>query len=201
MLNSFIRRFVFAAVLLVLFGTAAFSDDPTVSIYRDFDDGLFGRSLYRGVVFSVKLESFNRYVSLPVKDVDGLTAYLVSMDRAEYLAAGLGDGITVQDKKNRLFSYEKNGISISFSLEKAPEDLYEEIERTYSKNAADVIREVTESYRNGYVVRILKAENVYRPQFSSIDYEDILISAALIGNYFQPLWGIHDGNDITAVVN
>jgi len=200
MLSSWIKRIAFAALLPAFFSMAAFADDPMVSIYRDFDDGLFGRSLYRGVLFSVKLESFSRYVSLPVKDINGLTAYLVSNDRAEYLEAGHGDGITLRDNKDRHYGYEKNGISISFSLEKAPEDLYEEIKRTYSNNTGNVIREVTESYRNGFVIRVLRAENVYRPQFSNLDYEDILISAALIGDSFQPLWGIHDGNDLTAVL-
>jgi hypothetical protein len=45
------------------------------------------------------------------------------------------------------------------------------------------------------VIRIHEAENVYRPETARIDYEDVLISASLLGDEFQPLWGIHDGND------
>jgi len=190
MLFSRIKMFSFTVVLLAVLPASVFGEDPKVSIYRDFDDGLFGRSLYRGVVFSVKLDSFQRYETLPVKDMDGagtgdgLTAYLCSGKRAADLAAGRGDGITVLDGNNREYLYEKDGIRVQFSLESAPEDLYEEIR---------------ESYKSGYVIRIHRAENVYRPQYSGIDYEDVLISASLIGDSFQPLWGIHDGADITAL--
>ena len=213
MLYSRIRLLIFTAILMVLFTGFVFPDDPVVSIYRDFDDGLFGRSLYRGVIFSVKIDSFKRYETLAVKDMDGpgnndgLTAYLVSADRAGNFAAGQGDGVTRNcpasepTPESCLYSYKKNGISIVFSLEKAPSDLIDEIQRTYSgrfSRSESVIKEVTESYDNGFIIRIHQAENVYRPQFAALDYEDILISAALIGDSFQPLWGIHDGNDITA---
>jgi len=204
MFYSWIKRFLFIIALLTAFVGPAFTEeDERVSIYRDYDDGLFGRSLYRGVIFSVKLESFNRYNTLPV-DIDGLTAYLISSDRVDNFLAGRGSGIEIKDKAKKHFSYNKDGISISFALEKAPKDLYEEINRTYKRQLADsrlsaqVIGEVTESYNSGYVIRVLRAENIYRPQYSRIDYEDILISAALIGDVFQPLWGIHNGNDLAA---
>jgi len=212
MLFSRIKKFFFTVFLLAVVCVSAFSEDPKVSIYRDYDDGLFGRSLYRGVIFSVKLESFQRYETLPVKDMDGhgtgdgLTAYLLSGNRAEDLAAGRGDGVTILDRDKRLYLYEKEGISIQFSLEPAPGDLFDEIRRTYSGRYTDVayteqlIREVSDSYNSAYVIRIHRAENVYRPQYTGIDYEDILISASLIGDSFQPLWGIHDGNDLTSPV-
>jgi len=205
-----IKKISFAVVLLTAVCVSAFSEDPKVSIYRDYDDGLFGRSLYRGVIFSVKLDSFQRYETLAVKDMDGigsgdgLTAYLISGNRMEDLAAGRGDGVTILDSDEKMYLYEKDGISVQFSLESAPKDLYEEIRRTYSGRYTDavyteqLIREVSDSYRSAYVIRIHRAENVYRPQFTGIDYEDILISASLIGDSFQPLWGIHDGADITA---
>ena len=213
MLYLRIRLLVFTAILMVLFTGFVFPDDPVVSIYRDFDDGLFGRSIYRGVIFSVKIDSFKRYEPLSVKDMDGpgnndgLTAYLVSRERAEDFAAGRGDGVTSNcptsesPPESCLYSYKKSGISIVFSLEKPPESFFDEIQRTYSgrfSRSESVIKVVTASYENGYIIRIHQAENVYRPHFATLDYEDVLVSAALIGDSFQPLWGIHDGNDITA---
>ena len=210
MLNSQIKKALFAALLLAVLCFPVFSDDALVSIYRDYDDGLFGRSLYRGVIFSVKLESFIRYNSFPVKDVDGtgnndgLTGYLLSESRADDLKEGRGNGVTILDSEKKLYSFNRDGISIEFGLEKAPPDFYEEISRTYnnllsdSERAQQVIREVKKSYESGYLIRVYRAENVYRPQYTGIEYEDVLISAALIADSFQPLWGIHDGNDLTS---
>ena len=191
-------------------GPLNIGEDPAVTIYRDFDDGLFGRSVYRGVVFSVKLDAFDRYRSLDVRDLDGLTAYLVSAGRAGEMAAGTASGTAVAgpaspasarlpdgDPEKWIYVYERGGLRVAFALEKPPEDLFAEIARTYPSNPS-VAEQVSEAYRNGYVVRVLTAENVYRPQFGRIDYEDVLISAALIGDDFQPLWGIHDGNALPA---
>ena len=218
---------VISPAALPAVGPLEFDGETAVSIYRDFDDGLFGRSIYRGVVFSVKLDSFQRYESLPLLDnpvyrSEGLSAYLVGAERAEQLAAGLGTGVTryvpLPDVSRRgkfvqpvqivqptekgspedyLYRYDKGGIQLMFSLERASEALRDEIKRTYPENN-DVAGQVLQSYEIGYVVRIHEAENVYRPEFLELDYEDILISASLIGDRFQPLWGIHDGNDICA---
>jgi hypothetical protein len=201
------RQIVFAAALTAVFCLPVFPEDPAVSIYRDYDDGLFGRSIYRGVIFSVKLQSFSRYTTLKTGAPDGqegdegLTAYLVSQDRAGDFAAGRGRGITILNPEERKYLFQDGGIRIVFSLEPAPEDFYDEIRKTYSgrfPEADSVIREVTASYRNGFLLRIHKAENVYRPEIARLDYEDILVSAALVGDSFQPLWGIHDGIDLGA---
>lgn len=213
MLNSQIRKSLllfllafFVSGILWSTGPVDFDGDAAVSIYRDFDDGLYGRSMYRGVIFSAKLDSFDRYRTLPVGDSGSLTAYLVSSIRGGELASGRIDGLSIRgvaemadiDDGGRipekwLYEYDRNGLHIVFSLETAPADLYDEIHRTYTGDLP-VIETVSESYRDGYVVRIHEAENIYRPQFSEIDYEDVLISAAFIGDRFQPLWGIHDGN-------
>lgn len=213
-----IKRIAVTAAFVLLSAAAVsakgplnIGDDPAVTIYRDFDDGLFGRSVYRGVVFSVKLGAFDRYRSLQVGAIDGLTAYLVSADRADAMASNrafrtsrLGpvsskaETLPDEDAVKWIYSFEWKGILITFALERTPEELFEEISRTYLENSL-VAAEVSKSYREGYVVRILTAENVYRPHHARIDYEDILISAALIGDDFQPLWGIHDGNALTSV--
>lgn len=197
MLNSRIRASLLSLLAALLItgtlwsvGPVDFDGDAAVSIYRDFDDGLYGRSLYRGVIFSAKLDSFGRYRTLAVGESMGLTAYLVSSFREGELASGRIDGVT---QTGRLYEYDRNGLRIVFSLESAPEGLFDEIRRTYGEGLS-VIETVSESYRDGYVVRIHEAENIYRPQFSEIDYEDVLISASFIGDRFQPLWGIHDGN-------
>jgi hypothetical protein len=187
-----------------------FDGAPAVSIYRDYDDGLYGRSLYRGVVFSVKLESFSRYRSLPVPPGEGLTAYLVSRNRAEDLAAGRVRGVTSaepvpgslperasEEAEKKLFVYNRDGLQIAFSLERVSQEILDEIGRTYPGNLP-VSQSVSDSYRGGFVVRVHTAENVYRPEYSEIDYEDVLIAASFAGDRFQPLWGIHDGNALNS---
>lgn len=186
-------------------GPVFFDGDEAVSVYRDFDDGLFGRSLYRGVVFSVKLESFGRYRSLPVRDMDGLTAYLLSGETAERIARGAVADVELPDSTagdtddgysepdQGMYRFSRDGMEIEFSLERASEDLLEEVDRTYPGNPG-VAATVKESYRRSWIIRIHLAENVYRPGVARIDYEDILLSASLLGDEFQPLWGIHDGN-------
>lgn len=187
-------------------GPVDFDGDAAVSIYRDFDDGLYGRSLYRGVIFSAKLDSFSRYRTLAVGDTGGLTAYLVSSVRGRELASGLIDAVSIRGAAENapdvglgripekwLYEYDNNGLRIVFSLESAPDDIFDEIRRTYAGDLSG-IETVSESYRNGFLVRVHEAENIYRPQFSELDYEDVLISASFIGDRFQPLWGIHDGN-------
>jgi hypothetical protein len=189
-------------------GPLDFDGDPAVSIYRDYDDGLFGRSIYRGVIFSAKLDSFGRYRTLPVGDPGGLTAYLVSSRRGNDIAAGNTKGLNLsglaprynlprpaRDPEKWLYHYAMDGVEITFSLEAAPEDLYNEIRLTYFGKES-LIKEVSELYRDGYILRIHEAENLYRPEIAQIDYEDILVAAALIGDIFQPLWGIHDGNGL-----
>jgi len=174
-------------------GPLRIGDDEAVTIYRDYDDGLFGRSLYRGVVFSVKLDAFDRYRSLALRDIDGLTAYLVSPGRA----AAFADAPELRVDRNGRFVYDRNGLRFVFSLERASPELFAEIERTYP-DRPDVVETVSAAYRSGYVVRVHEAENVYRPESARIDYEDVLVAAALIGDRFQPLWGIHDGNALAA---
>jgi hypothetical protein len=211
---------IWAVVLTLVVSASLFSAGPVdldgesaVSIYRDFDDGLYGRSLYRGVVFSVKLGSFDRYRSLPSAPAEGLTAYLVSAGRALGISRGEIEGITregivpgsagrmtVPDIEKWIYAYEKDGLEISFALEKAPGDLLAEIRRTYPENEETALL-VSSSYRDGFVVRVYRAENVYRPEHSELDYEDVLIAASFAGDRFQPLWGIHDGNALTVSGN
>ncbi len=200
---------ILSAAAVGALGPVFFDEDESVSIYRDFDDGLFGRSLYRGVIFSVKLQSFDRYRSLPVKEIDGLTGYLLSDRTARNLAknehSGIHknhiDGVVVEKEEDPglwIYHFAREGIEIDFSLERAPDDLLSEIDRTYPNNAS-VAEQVKESYGKGWVIRIHLAENVYRPGVTGIDYEDVMICASLLGEKFQPLWGLHDGNALLSV--
>lgn len=214
--ESVFRRTQFVSALMIVFvlsagatGPVFFDNDEAVSIYRDFDDGLFGRSLYRGVMFSVKLDSFARYRSLPVRDMDGLTGYLLSGDTAEALSESRVPGVIRQERVAGipvtegdepgmwLYRFSRDGIDVVFSLERVPEDLLEEVDRTYPDNRP-VAEQVKESYRSSWVIRIHVAENVYRPGVGLIDYEDVMVSAALLADDFQPLWGLHDGNALVS---
>lgn len=184
--------------------------DEAVTIYRDFDNGGFGRSEYRGVVFSIKLESFRRYRSLAPRGGSALTGLLLSPENTELLSGALPEGLTRArpvpagetgvEREQRspreawIYRLDKDGIQVEFSLERAPEEIFDEIRNTYRDDAATEAL-VAESYRQGYILRIWLAENVYRPEFAFVDYEDVLVSATLLADPFQPLWGIHDGNN------
>ncbi|MCG8452666.1 MAG: hypothetical protein MI717_05755 [Spirochaetales bacterium] len=197
----------FFMVPLFAIGPEVFEGEEAVTIYRDFDDGRFGRSLYREVLFSLKPACFARYSSLNVAEgMDGRTAYLVSQDRAQAMTQpGKIPGLVrVGEQGERApdvfasphhgaYHYQTQDLDIVFALERASETMYEEILRTYSSQP-QVAQLVTQSYQNGYVVRVIRAENAYRPHIARLDYEDVLLTAAFVGNRFQPLWGIHDGN-------
>ncbi len=181
-------------------GPVFLEKDETVSIYRDFDNGLYGRSEYRGVVFSVKLKALRRYRSMAPPEGSELTVLLLSEKSARLLAEKPPRGIkrvrpVPGNPENWIYRLKRDGIEIEFSLEAAPKELFAEIQRTYPQDSATAAA-VSESYRNGSVIRVWLAENVYRPEFSFISYEDVLLSAALIADSFQPLWGIHDGNNL-----
>ena len=80
------RSIYFLLFLMIPYFLTA--EDPVVSIYDEFDDGLFGKSIHRGVIVSVKKEAFTRAETFKVKNDDEegyLTAVVMSKDNAEKL--------------------------------------------------------------------------------------------------------------------
>jgi hypothetical protein len=188
-------------LLLFLFGLSfsfsLFAEDPIVSIYDEFDDGLYGKSIYRGVIVSVKKSAFARSETLPVKnDGEGyLTAVIMSKSNAEKLMNGyyrlkseMRDGVEV-------YSFSKDGLSFHFSIEKASEKLINMVS-DYYRNDEFWHDPLVEYYRENYVIRIHSAENVFESWTEEITYNEAMVAATLIGDSDQWLWGIHNGSEI-----
>lgn len=171
---------------------------PVVSIYDEFDGGLFGRSVHRGVVVSVKKSAFARSESFDVKN-DGDNGYLTAVVMSEktgqkLLADGYGLPYKIVNNK-KIFTFNKDGLDISFSIEKANERLIRMVSEFYSDDETwhDPL---VDHYRKNYVIRIFRAENVFDSWSDDISYSEAMIAATLLGDTDQWLWGIHDGSDI-----
>ena len=176
-------------------------EDSFVSIYDDISDSVYGRSVSRSIVRGVRLDRFGLYRTLPVeKDIlddsgEGgfLTPLVFSDAKRKRLEAGLYGGVT--SAGGGLYRLSLNGTDISFSLEKPGEALYREIEEYY-KDWPDWLEPVKEHYRDNWIIRIHRAENVFEPWIDRITYNEALLSASLIADREQWLWGVHDGADI-----
>lgn len=187
-------------LLLTLGGTLLYGREGWVSIYDDPSDGAFGRSRERSVIRSVRLDRFVLYRSLDVKrelsegEYEGfLTPLVFSQEKRERLAQGDIAGTSpVGEGRHR---YRKDGIDIVFSLEKPGDDLLDEIDDYYADWPAwrDPVRN---RYRENWVIRIHRAENVFEPWIDRITYNEALLAASLIADGEQWLWGVRDGADI-----
>jgi len=175
-----------------------FAEEPVVSIYDEFDDGLFGKSIHRGVIVSVKKAAFTRAETFPV-DNNGesgfLTAVIMSSSTADKLKEGYFNLNKRMEMGRTVYLYNKDGLNFEFSLEKAGSKLIDIVSEYYKSNETwhDPL---VEYYKDNYVIRIHSTENVFDSWSDEITYNEALISATLIGDSDQWLWGIHDGSDI-----
>jgi hypothetical protein len=207
MLNSFKQLFL----LLLLSAVPLAAQDQGkeyVTIYEDFDEGQFGRSEYRGVLRSIKLDILKKTDSFDITLPESpetrgswLTAVVLSADTAEKIRVGVIPlnreiiKLTETGTEIIVYLFESGGIRIRFSLERTPEAMLEMIRKHY----IDDLKwkdPVLNHYKQNWVIRIHTAENVFDPWNEEITYSDALISATLIGDRNQWLWGIHDGNDM-----
>lgn len=206
MWNSFNpRRLLLFLLVLTALGTPLAAQDTGkeyVTIYEDFDEGQFGRSEYRSVLRSIRLDNFRRTESFavelheePGKPSSWLTAVVLSAQTVKKLREGKIPSVQLAREENgkAVYRFEKEGILIDFSLESPPEAMLEMIRKHYA-NDMRWKDPVVNRYQNNYVIRIHTAENVFEPWIEAISYADALISATLIGDRDQWLWGIHDGN-------
>ena len=190
------------AVFILFTGTLLWSQEGTfVSIYDDISDSVYGRSASRSIVRGVRLDRFGLYRTLAVeKDLlddsgeGGFLTPLVFSD-AKKNRLDAGEFGVVTSTGDGLFRLSSNGTDISFSLEKPGEDLYREIE-DYYMDWPDWLEPVKEHYRDNWVIRIHRAENVFEPWIDRITYNEALLAASLIADREQWLWGVHDGADI-----
>lgn len=175
-----------------------FAEDPLVSIYDEFDDGLFGKSIHRGVIVSVKKSAFTRSETYSIKDDDEsgyLTAVIMSDENAKKLMDGyfrlderIESGITI-------YRFNRDGLTFEFSIEKASEKLLRMVSEYYT-NDETWHDPLIEYYRDNYVIRVHSTENIFDSWSDEITYNEALVVATLIGDSNQWLWGIHDGSDI-----
>ncbi len=176
-------------------------DGPFVSVYDDASDSAYGRSVSRSVVRSVRLDRFGLYRTLPVEkgllegggDEGFLTPLVFSDSKKKRLDGGAySPDVTIRDGRYR---YRAGGVDITFTLEKPGSDLYREIEGYYEE-WPEWLEPVKSRYESNWVIRIHRAENVFEPWIDLITYNEALLSASLIADREQWLWGVHDGADI-----
>ena len=175
-----------------------FAEDPIVSIYDEFDDGLFGKSIYRGVIVSVKKTAFTRAETFSIKN-DDESGYLTAVIMSSTNAARIEEGFFNLNKRTEMgrtiYSYNKDGLNFDFSIEKAGDKLIEIVSDYYKKD--EIWHDpLVEYYKSNYVIRIHSTENIFDSWSDEITYNEALVTATLIGDDDQWLWGIHNGSDI-----
>lgn len=189
----------FFSLIFILLGVVSLSaeqrtfSEKSVTIYDDYDDGRFGRSEFRSVMRTVKLDAFSRSETLPVyspalEEDSVLTAVVLSSERYDLL-------IPLMDDEG-LICFEREGILFSFSLEKPGDELLTVLEEYYRGPWEKWMDSVRDHYLENYVIRIHSAENVFEPWNDTVSYPEAMLMATLIGDRDQWLWGIHDGLDL-----
>lgn len=180
-------------------------EEDRVVIYTDASPKEFGKSWKRHGVRAVSFREFASTRTLSVADPDGvLTAVLVDA-RVNQALRNFMEGfrerwidpawLWAEQRGNRtVYTYFDPNLRLqfSFSLEKPNEKILALIDRTYAKDPS-ARKKVRELYLKNYVVRVHSAENVFEPWLYTITFDEVLLVATLVGNDFQPLWGIHDG--------
>lgn len=192
------KTLILLGLLTLTSALFAVDQEPVVSIYDEFDDGLYGKSIHRGVIVSVKKASFARAETLDIKNDDEagyLTAVVMSRDTGDKLLAGEYGLPSKKHMGINVFTYSKDGLNISFSIEKAGEKMVKMVSDFYS-NDQTWHDPLVEHYKDNYVLRIHRAENVFDSWSDEITYNEAMVAATLLGDTDQWLWGIHDGEDI-----
>lgn len=204
------KKIIYASWLilsLVFIRSASAQDILTanvdISIYQNIQPGEYGRAIARNSVTTLNSSMFQLAPSLPVANETGIiTAILFDRFLIPALDTLAENAEPVRDR-NIVLSYKMMdtkkiyrvqhltwGMDLSFSLESASQEIINVISETYrddSYNRSLVLQE----YRENPVIRIYDAEDVII-QNESIDFNEILLAATVIGKSFQPLLGIHD---------
>jgi len=178
-----------------------------IEIYAGFKPELFGAALDRTEVRHYPLELLSRSarVDAPPEGILTVVTFSSSVraDLLELLSLEekvVDNGLSLSKTNisgHDVFylSYTPSGLDIAFSLEKPTSQIYDVIDRIYIERP-DAAREVKKHYSDNYLVRIHGAENFIRPDRDMLEFEEALVSATVIGESFQHLWGVHDGNDL-----
>lgn len=190
-------------IILMLVSSVVLSADSIVNIWADNSALNLGVSKERVWLKSYFLSNFEYYTTLGTETTKGVpTAVTASRklfflldDLLQYSDSYTKDSVVIS-KKNGIFTFLDSSIDleISFSLEKPDKEILNIISDVY-KDDKKTEKIVTDHYLESWVIRIYSAENVISPDIDTLDYNDILISATIIGEKSQWLWGIHDGVD------
>lgn len=187
-----------------------------VEIYTDFRSGKFGQARERAGVKKFPLGGFSASRTLATPEPGGILTAVVldatvvdalSVFLRDYYERRIGPAWMWQEKAagGEIFHYydDSLGLSFSFSVEKPGPQIISLIENFYRRDPVNR-RAVAEHYRKNYVIRIHSAENIIDPWINTIDFQEALVIATLIGDTAQELWGIRDGagflRDIPAFV-
>ncbi|MBN2627861.1 MAG: hypothetical protein JXA95_14435 [Spirochaetales bacterium] len=195
-----IKSFLPILLLILAFPGLSAQEEDFVSIYDDLSDSTFGRSVDRSIIRGVRLDRFGLYRTLPVDRAllddpreEGFLTPLVFADSKKSVLDREGYPGVRRNGEGR-YLLTADGIDITFSLEKPSPALLEEID-SYYRDWPEWQEPVAARYRDNWVIRIHRAENVFEPWVDRIDYNEALLSAALIADDDQWLWGVHDGAD------
>lgn len=187
--------------LLILLTINIFPEETFVKIYQTHDNGIFGRSEERDIVLSVKESVFKRFNSLDINpEIDTLTAVVIRTSIVEKLDELFENRESIQfgyiniTKSGNIYRIEDDSIflDMSFSFEKPNDLIIKAIEDHYPETSK-YRNIVKDHYKENYVIRIHRAENILKPEAQEITYDEALVMATIIGDKDQWLWGIHDG--------
>ncbi len=192
---------IFIVIFLVV-SKFIFSNE-IVNIWADNNKDYLGVSFERVWLKSYFLSNFEFYSTLNTDTKDGvLTAVTASRD-LYFLLEDIfkfenryeKDSIIIT-KESNIYTFIDNSkhLNFSFSLEK-PNDFVLGIINMVYENDQKTGKIVRDHYLESWVIRIYSAANVINPDFNTLDFDDILITATIIGEKSQWLWGIHDGVD------
>ncbi|MCL2520344.1 MAG: hypothetical protein FWE37_05010 [Spirochaetaceae bacterium] len=181
-----------------------------VSIWDDLDNGLWGRSINRSIRRTVYERQFRLSSTFYVSNDIGyfLTAVTINVAVVNRLEQAMRDNrslmigefelsideavSTLTTPVYRLVS-RRTGLDTSFAFVKPPATMLRMIEAFYQNDPFN--REiVVDYYRNNYVIAIYAAENIFESWHQQITLPDAMIMATLLGDRFQKMWGVHDGN-------
>lgn len=192
----------FMLLLCFLINIVIYSDQ-IVNIWADNSPLNLGVSKERVWLKSYFLDNFEYYSTLSTETKVGVpTVVTVSRDLFFLLEDLLKhentyskDFITIK-KKDKIYTFTDSsiGLDFSFGLEKPSKEVLNMIKSIY-KDDLKTQNEVIDHYLESWVIRIYSAENVISPDLNTLDFDDILITATIIGEKFQWLWGVHDGVD------
>lgn len=193
-------------VLLVLKLTA-FSQD-IVNIWSDHIPENMGVSEDRVWLKSYFLDNFEDFTTLNTETKSGVLTvvtvsrdvYFMLQDLFRFESEYKKDGVIIT-KEGGVYHFVDTNIQLkfSFSLEKPSTPIFSIINEVYKDDEKNR-KAVTDHYLETWCVRIHAAENVMEPDVNTLDYYDVLITATVIGEKFQWLWGVHDGADYLSKV-